>query len=362
MNWPTSFLCPRCKSTMLADEGTHVRCDSCKRVYPILAGIVDFRDTDLDSTAAFSFDADRVTASLLVKAYGLVATFNELYDVFCALREIRKNSLTLEGIDLEELIAKRQIQPRQMTPDQIVHGYAIMEKIGHYLRSTARKMPPKRLALENGCGIGFFTEGIAKEFNHVTVLDFSLSYLVLAKKMAQERGFQNVSFVCASVERLPFQEGVFDFIHSNNVIEHVSNQRAMFHEAHRVLNYGGMLFVQSPNRFSAYIEPHFKLPLFGFIPKPLRRRIIWKRQQRPLEDISLRSLGEVRALAEERFGDDIHVAFVPRYMDKTVTGGTIRTLLTTALKSRLLGPSTDLVINKLLLGIMPYHVLLCFKR
>jgi ubiquinone/menaquinone biosynthesis C-methylase UbiE len=182
-------------------------------------------------------------------------------------------------------------------------------------------MPPNNIALENGCGLGLFIDGFATHFKNLVVLDFSLCYLLLAKKIAEERNLNNVTLVCGSVECLPLRADTFDFIHSNNVIEHISNQKALFAEAKRVLKEKGLFLVLSPNRFSAYFEPHFRLPFFGFIPKPIRRKIIQMRQRRSIDEISLLSLSELRALSAGQFGENVTVSFIPRYLNKTVTWG-----------------------------------------
>ena len=86
--------------------------------------------------------------------------------------------------------------------------------------------------------------------------------------------------------------------------------------------------MMSPNRFSLYIEPHFRLACFGFIPTPLRRMIIRRKQNRDISDISLRSLGELRSLARNAFGRHVTASFIPRRLQQTATGGMMRGLIT----------------------------------
>ena len=284
-----------------------------------------------------------------------------MHDVFLLLRNKQNLGLDISEIDLDDLICGEKILPRPMRADQLVHGYAILDKVSQYIKSTSYQAPARNMALENGCGLGFFIDGFAAHFKSVAVLDFSLAYLILAQKIVEERRLDNVFLVCGSVERLPFSTDSFDFVHSNNVIEHVTSQNAMFAEAKRVTSDSGLFFVLSPNRFSVYFEPHFRLPLYGFIPLPVRRKLIRIWQRRDINEVSLRSLSELRKLAFPHFGEDSHFSFIPRRMDKTVTGGLMRNLLVWCLNQNILGAATNLVINKIFLGIMPYHVLLCFK-
>lgn len=52
--------------------------------------------------------------------------------------------------------------------------------------------------------------------------------------------------------RLPFADSSFDISHSSNVIEHVSDPRAMFDEMLRVLRPGGVAFLAFTNWWSPF--------------------------------------------------------------------------------------------------------------
>lgn len=67
---------------------------------------------------------------------------------------------------------------------------------------------------------------------------------------------------------LPYADGMFDFVISNHVIEHVGsmeNQRRHMAEIFRVLEAGGILYFAVPNRWRL-IEPHYNLPLLSWLP------------------------------------------------------------------------------------------------
>jgi hypothetical protein len=73
-----------------------------------------------------------------------------------------------------------------------------------------------------------------------------------------------------------FDDGGFDVVFSNSVIEHVGtweHQQRMAGEIRRV---GRSYFVQTPN-FYFPIEPHFQFPCFQFLPLRLRVKLLRSR-------------------------------------------------------------------------------------
>lgn len=72
-----------------------------------------------------------------------------------------------------------------------------------------------------------------------------------------------------------FDDGAFDVVFSNSVIEHVgghAEQAAMAREVRRV---GRAYWVQTPSYWFP-IEPHFHLPGFQWLPNSLRKRIVMR--------------------------------------------------------------------------------------
>lgn len=83
---------------------------------------------------------------------------------------------------------------------------------------------------------------------------------------SEEVEFPNITSVKGNACDLSqFADDSFDISFSNSLIEHLhnkENQKQMAKEAMRV---GKSFFIQTPNRYFP-IEPHFKFPLFQFLP------------------------------------------------------------------------------------------------
>ncbi len=328
----------------------------------MLRDVVNFRDGALDSTAGFEFAEDDAKARLMDAVFDQFTTLMQLAKFYYALDRKLERGVDLATVDPQAVIREEGLEtPEPMSPELLSHGPDILDKLPAYLEGTAYPHMPDGIALEDGAGQGLFVDGFSRHFKHLVVLDISMVFLLLARKIAQERGRTNVTLVCGSAERLPFADEAFDFIQSNNVIEHISDQPAMIAEAYRTLAPTGLFFVRSPNRFSLYREPHFHIPAFGFIPKRIREKIIWKTQNRDQANVALRSLGELRKLIDAKFKCAVY-SFIPATLRKTSLGGGWRKAVVTGLSLPGVGKAVDLVINKFALGLMPYHTVICWKQ
>ena len=79
------------------------------------------------------------------------------------------------------------------------------------------------------------------EAGRVTGIDMTPEMLAKARAAATEMGATNVEFVESEAEHLPFEDGTFDVVISNGVIDLIPDKDAVFAELHRVLVPGGRL-------------------------------------------------------------------------------------------------------------------------
>ncbi|NMB90578.1 MAG: methyltransferase domain-containing protein, partial [Chloroflexi bacterium] len=129
--------------------------------------------------------------------------------------------------------------------------------------------------LENGCGLGTYLLRLAPNASQAVGLDVELQRTAQARQRADQ-------VVCGVGEHLPFCPQYFDLILSNEVIEHVQDDRAAVAEIVRALRPGGRLVLFCPNRGYPF-ETHGiywrgkyifgNIPLVNYLPRPWRDRL-----------------------------------------------------------------------------------------
>jgi SAM-dependent methyltransferase len=116
--------------------------------------------------------------------------------------------------------------------------------------------------LDLGAGTGKSERDIYKIFGHVNWvgLDIENSPEVSA------RVNDTACFVSYDGENIPFAEGSFDLVFSNQVLEHVRNPDHVVSEVYRVLKSGGR-FVGS----CSFLEPYHSFSVFNWSPYAIYR-------------------------------------------------------------------------------------------
>jgi arsenite methyltransferase len=121
-------------------------------------------------------------------------------------------------------------------PAQAVNSFA---GVGYHL-DLARLLPGERvLDLGSGSGMDVFAAGL-QVGRAGSVVGVDITPEQLAKSERLRRG-EHVSFQRARIEELPFENGSFDAVISNGVVNLSADKRTVFTEAARVLRPGGRL-------------------------------------------------------------------------------------------------------------------------
>jgi SAM-dependent methyltransferase len=143
--------------------------------------------------------------------------------------------------------------------------------------------------LDDGCGLGVYVARLRAFTPHVFGLEYELERAILAGRRLGAGGCAG-PVVCAAGECLPYPDETFDYLLSNEVIEHVQDDRAALAEMARVLRSpdpaagrpGGRALIFCPNRWYP-VETHGiywrgryifgNIPLVNYLPDALRHRL-----------------------------------------------------------------------------------------
>jgi SAM-dependent methyltransferase len=175
-----------------------------------------------------------------------------------------------QSLDVERLerAVKSVYRDVAETPDEDYHfemGRALAERLG-YAPDDLDRIPSE--AMESFAGVGYhfdfadleagddvldlgsgsgtdvFVAALhVGETGSVTGLDMTHEQLEKARALRDEAGLDTVSFEQGYIEEIPFDDGTFDAVVSNGVINLSPDKPQVFEEANRVLADGGRLAI-----------------------------------------------------------------------------------------------------------------------
>ncbi|USZ67202.1 methyltransferase domain-containing protein [Halorussus salilacus] len=126
-------------------------------------------------------------------------------------------------------------------PDAAVDSFA---GVGYHFDLAELEPGEAVLDLGSGSGMDAFVAGVhVTETGTVTGIDMTDEQVEKARILAADNGFHNVEFRRGYVEDLPFEDGTFDAVLSNGVINLSAEKGRVFEEANRVLGPGGRVAV-----------------------------------------------------------------------------------------------------------------------
>ena len=123
----------------------------------------------------------------------------------------------------------------------------LAEHRGLFARLLA--LTPQDRLLDVGCAEGYYTIDLAPRARMTVAADVSMSVL---RFMGGLRGMRKASLhrLLSDVERLPFEDAVFDKALCSHLLEHVLDDRAVIREVHRVLRPGGTAVFAIPLKYT----------------------------------------------------------------------------------------------------------------
>ena len=131
------------------------------------------------------------------------------------------------------------------------------------------------VVLDDGCGLGTYLQAIAPYSEHRFGLEVEFERAAVARPVAN-------GIVQARSEQLPFAGDSFDTVLSNEVLEHVDDDRQALAEMVRITRPGGRILIFCPNRWYPVEQHgvfwrgryHFgNFPLVNYLPNSLRNRL-----------------------------------------------------------------------------------------
>jgi len=125
---------------------------------------------------------------------------------------------------------------------------------------------PTANVLDVGCSAGLIADEIAEMARCVIGIDADIESIANAVRRAGRP-----YFVVASGESLPFRDESFDAVICNHVYEHVDDATRLVAEIYRVLRRRGACYFAGGHTLQL-IEPHYRLPLLSWLPRPLASR------------------------------------------------------------------------------------------
>lgn len=155
--------------------------------------------------------------------------------------------------------------------------YAISE----LFQAVKKHIKPKAKILEVGCGYGRNLMALAKfKDAHITGIDQSQDDLrqaqaLIDNKLSDDK--DRFKLIEVNAKKLPFPDNSFDFVVLWQVMEHVyddQNQEIIIAEISRVLKNGGLLLMNTPNKWFPIDYHDTYLPFIHWIfPEKWRQKI-----------------------------------------------------------------------------------------
>jgi arsenite methyltransferase len=177
-------------------------------------------------------------ASDLVDAGRLEVAVKDMY------RHVAREEDSELHFEVGRPLAERLGYPAD-TLDRIpAEALASFAGVGYHL--DLADLRPGAAVLDLGCGSGtdvFCAALMVGDDGRVVGVDFTDQQLAKADRLRERDGFDQVEFVEASIDELPFEDASFDVVISNGVINLSPIKHVVFAEAARVMRPGGRLAV-----------------------------------------------------------------------------------------------------------------------
>jgi len=137
------------------------------------------------------------------------------------------------------------------------------KEIGHQLfeRLSYLKIEP-RYVLDLGCGTGLLTYQLKKKYPKAIVVGVDVAHAMLCEAKSKQGWRTHPEWLRADMHTLPFSNGLFDLVFSNQVFHWARDYPALIREINRIMNPGGCLMFSTlgPDTFQELRHPETQSP------------------------------------------------------------------------------------------------------
>ena len=194
--------------------------------------------TDSDEEMVHAATLPQADASALVDAARLEAEVKDMY------RRVAREEESELHFEVGKPLALHLGYPADVLDSVPAEALASFAGVGYHFDLAA--IAPGEVVLDLGSGSGtdvFFAAVEVGELGRVTGVDFTDEQVAKAVRLRDRDRFSQADFVEARIDGLPFEDGSFDVVISNGVINLSPVKDRVFAEAARVLRPGGRIAI-----------------------------------------------------------------------------------------------------------------------
>jgi arsenite methyltransferase len=185
---------------------------------------------------ALAADLPQADASSLVDREELEAQVKDMY------RQVAREEDAALHFEVGRPLALRVGYPDKLLDAIPAEALASFAGVGYHLDLAGLAPGEKVLDLGSGSGTDAFCAALqVGDSGRVVGVDFTDEQIQKATRLRDRDGFGQVEFTEGSIDALPFEDGVFDVVISNGVINLSPIKNRVFAETARVLRPGGRL-------------------------------------------------------------------------------------------------------------------------
>jgi SAM-dependent methyltransferase len=184
------------------------------------------------------------------------------------------------------------------------------EYLRPYVDTVSKYATPGARILDLGCGSGLSSCMLSEYGYSVIGSDISAFFLAEAARLQNDR----LKYQACDVLDLPFADGSFDVVCSNELIEHVPDARRALLEMIRTLKSGGVIVIMGPNLCSPFWA------VIDFINMALGRdgRLVWAETK--LQALKW-GFGNLALSLKKRLSSQVNFIYRKPDLEKAFLGG-----------------------------------------